>query len=51
MGDFFQIDRPINGSLLPILSAQGDLHGEISKDRFLVITHDWCKLRTSGQRF
>ena len=45
---FFQIYRPINGSLPPILSAQWDLHGEIPENRFFVITFDWSVLRTSG---
>ena len=32
--DFFQIYRPISFILPPILSAQGDLHGEIPENRF-----------------
>ena len=45
---FLQIHRPINTSLPPILSAQGDIHGEIPENRFLVITFDWSVLPTSG---
>ena len=47
--EFFQIYRPISFILPPILSAQGDLHGEIPKNRFFVTTFDWSVLRTSGR--
>ena len=47
--NFFQIYRPINGSLPPILSAQGDLHGKIPENRFFVIPFDWSVLRTLGR--
>ena len=47
--EFFQIYRPISFITPPILSAQGDLHGEIPENRFFVITFDWSVLRTSGR--
>ena len=47
--EFFQIYRPISFIWQPNLSAQGDLHGEIPENRFLVITFDWSVLRTSGR--
>ena len=52
--EFFKIYRPIpiepNSFIWqPILSAQGDLHGEIPENRFFVITFDWSVLRTSGR--
>ena len=46
--EFFQIYTPISFIWQPILSAQGDLHGEIPENRFFVITFDWSVLWTSG---
>ena len=44
----FQRYRPINDPLRTILSAQGDIHGEIPPNRLLAITFDWSVLGTSG---
>ena len=40
--EFLQIYRPISFIWQPILSAQGDLHGEIPENRFyLIFGHIW----------
>ena len=44
----FQRYRPINDPWRTILSAQGDIHGEIPPNRLLAITFDWSVLGTSG---
>ena len=41
--EFFQFYEPLNAILPPILSAQGDLNGEIPKNRFLVVSEKSTK--------